>query len=128
MGLPLHPEDRNMEKHQDELYSGERVRVSTSPAQSHVHLHAVPNRLKEYDQQVDRVDEDEGQEVLVIAIPEAVVDEWAVVVEQLHASVADRAVERGLALDYFAARAKVIQVQSDLQSHFNEFGEVVVRS
>lgn len=88
----------------------------------------MPNRLKQYDQQVDRIDEDESQEVLVIAIPEAVVDEWAVVVEQLHASVADRAVERGLALDYFTARAKVIQMQSNLQSHFNKFGEIVVRS
>ena len=73
-------------------------------------------------------EEQEEQEVLVIAIPEAVVDEWAVVVEQLHASVADRAVERGLALYYFTARAKVIQVQSDLQSHFNDFREIVVRS
>ena len=116
-----------MQKNQDKLHSCEGVGVDAFPANGLVHFDAVPYRLKQDYEQVDRVDEDEGQEVLVVAISEAVVHEWAVVVEQFHASVADCAVERGLALDHLTARAKVIQVQSNLQSHFNQFREVVVR-
>ena len=74
----------------------------------------MTHSLEQNDQQKDRVDKDESQEVLVITITEAVVDKWAMMVKQLNAPVADRAVERCFAFDDLAARAKVVKVQPDL--------------
>ena len=44
----------------------------------------------------------------MIAVPNTVVEEWAMVVEHLNTPIADRAVERRLRLDHLAVRAEVV--------------------
>ena len=50
----------------------------------------------------------------MVAVPEAVVDEGAVVVEVLDALVADSAVEGGLGLDNLTIGAEVVEVETDV--------------
>ena len=114
-----------MHADQDSIRRAKRVRVDASPAYLFVNLHEVPKCLKEEDYEEKRVQEDERQEVLVVAIPEAIVDEWAVMVEVFHTLVADGAMEGRLRLDYFTIRAQVVQVKADVQGDLNQLVEVV---
>ena len=54
----------------------------------------------------------------MIAVSKTVVEEWAMVVEHLYALVTDRAVKRSLRLDHLAVRAKIIQVEADVEGYF----------
>ena len=56
-------------------------------------INLVPHNLDKHQQEPEEVEENEQQKELVVSKAEAVVDEWAVVVEQFGASVAELAVE-----------------------------------
>lgn len=121
----LEREDGKVHEDQDDVRGAPRVCVKAADANFLVYLGEVPESLSQQDQKVDGVQEDEHDEVLVVSVAEAVVDERAVVVEVLDALVANCAVERSLRLDDFAVRAQVIQVQADVQSVFYQLLVVV---
>ena len=79
-----------------------------------VNIRVVERELGETDDgradEVERDEQEEKQEVLVIAMAEAVVDVDAVVVEFLNAAFAVRAMERIVGLYHFAVEAEVLQV------------------
>ena len=69
-------------------------------------------RLRQKDQKIDGVERYEAKEVLVVPMTEAVIDEWAVVIELFDALVADSAMEGGLRLDDLTEGTQVFQVHS----------------
>ena len=71
--------------------------------------------LEEENEQENRVAEDECEEVLVITVAQAVVDERTVMVKVLNALVTDGTMEGCFGLDDFAVRAKVVQMQAKIQ-------------
>ena len=60
----------------------------------------------------------------MVAVSEAVVDEWTVVVEVFDAAAAEHAVERRLGFDYFVVGAQIYQVKIVVQELFGEADEV----
>ena len=65
----------------------------------------MAERFKQQNDQKNCVEEDEGKEVLVIAVTQAIVYERTMMVKVLNTLVADGTVERCLGLDHLAVRA-----------------------
>ena len=70
-----------MQGYQDQVYRAPGVSVETTDAIFAVHFTEVTDSLCDEDQEEYCVQENEREEVLVIAITEAVVDEWTMMVE-----------------------------------------------
>ena len=68
-------------------------------------LNQVPQSLYEQNEEVERVEANEGQKVLVVPVAKAIVDERAMVVKKLHTSIADGAVKAGFTFNHFAVGA-----------------------
>ena len=100
--IVLVEKDWEMHRDQDNAGRAHRVRVQTAPARHLVNLDEMAERLEEENHEEEGVAEDEGEEVLVIAVAQAVVYERAVMVEVLNALVANGAVEGGFRLNYLA--------------------------
>ena len=81
----LVPEDGKVEQDQDYVCRAERVRIEASKADIPEDFCEVTQCFSQDNQQVQRVEKDEGQEVDMVSIPEAIVDEWAVVIKVLYA-------------------------------------------
>ena len=60
----------------------------------------------------------------MVAVSEAVVDEWTVVVEVLDAAAAEHTVKRCFSFDYFVVGAQIHQVEIVIQELFSEADEV----
>ena len=87
----------------------------------------MAQRLNEQYEQEYSVEEDEGEEVFMVAVSKAIVYERAVVIEKFYAPFAYVAMKAGFTLDHFTVGAKVIQVKSDFQGYFDKLCEVIVR-
>jgi len=87
----------------------------------------VAECLSQSESQVESIEGEEGQEVLVILVPEAVVYKGAVVVEKLNTSLANLAVEISFSLDHLIVGAEVIEVNSLSEGLVNYSHEVKFR-
>ena len=67
----------------------------------------------------------EYQEVLVVPVAEAIVDERTVVVEKLDTSIAGEAVERSLWFDDRTIGTEVVQMQVNIKGKVNQLLEIV---
>ena len=77
--------------------------------------HEPPDSARDHQQRVDEVAEQKQKEEFVIARAQAVIDEGAVMVVVVGASVADCAVEWVFSFNYFVVDAQVVQVNVLLQ-------------
>jgi len=75
-----------------------------------LHLDDVTDRLSHREEQVHREAEQEHDEVFVVPVPQAVVDEGAVVVEVLHTTATDLAMEITLGLNNFIIWAEIVEI------------------
>ena len=82
-----------MEQYQKEVRRAQSIRVKALPAYFFEYLKEVSHSLEKENEQVEREEEDERDEVLVIPIAQAVVDKRTVVIEKLNAFVTDSAME-----------------------------------
>lgn len=114
-----------MHENQDHVYSAKAVSVEARKADHLVNLSEVSQSLRHQDAQINRESQYEHQEVLVVSVAKAIVDEGAVMVEKFDTSVANGAMERGLGLDHFAVGAKVVQVEPDVERNLHNLCEVV---
>ena len=64
--------------------------------------------LLEQTQKVQCIQEDEREEVLMITIAQAIIDEWTMVIKMLDTLMTERAVKRCLRLDNLTVGAKVV--------------------
>lgn len=88
----------------------------------------MAQRLNQKQQQTERVQENEREEELVVAIAETIVYERAMMVEKLNAFVANGAVEACLTLYNFAIWTEVIKMETYFKGDFHQFCEVVIGS
>ena len=63
----------------------------------------------------------------MIAVTQAIIYEWAVMVKSLDAFITDCAVKGRLRFDHFAIRAHIVEMQSDIKRILNQLLEVVDR-
>ena len=115
-----------MERYQNNGRQHQSIGVVTMTAIGLNDLDAMPYSLDKQDQHFEGVEADKGQEVLVITIAQAVVDEGAMMIEKLDTPVADGAVEASLTLDDLAVTAEIFEVEADLECHLDHLGKVVV--
>lgn len=101
-----------MQRNQDDAGCAEGVCVQAAPARHLVYFNKMPERFEEENEEENCVAEDECEEVLVIAVAQAVVDERTVMIKVLDALVADGAMEGCFGLDDLAVRAEVVQMQA----------------
>ena len=79
----LEEAEGQVEQNQYEVDCGQRIIIDTWDAHKLKHVDKVAQGLLEQTEQVERVEEDEGQEVLVVPIAETIIDEGTVVVKML---------------------------------------------
>ena len=87
-------------------------------------VHIVPYQLSSGKCKKQEVGKDKEQEILVVAVAKAVVDERTVVVIVVRAFVANGAVERLLCDDHLAENAQVVQVNVVFKEVVNQLDKV----
>ena len=60
----------------------------------------------------------------MVPVAKTIINERAVMIVQLDALVANRAMERCLGLDHFAVRAEIVQVLAEVEGLFNQHDEI----
>jgi len=75
----------------------------------------MADSLSQREQQIQGETDQKHDEVLVVPVPEAVVDEGAVVVEVFYAASANLTVEVGLSLDHLIIWAEIVEIHSLLE-------------
>ena len=121
-------ENGKVQRDQDDVGCAEGIRVQAAPAHDLPYFYHMPACLEEENEEEKCVAEDECEEVLVIAVAQAVVYERTVMVKVLNALVADGTMEGSLRLDDLAVRAEVIQVQAEIQRVLHQLRVVVNRA
>ena len=82
-----------MKRNQYNIGRAEGIRIETFKAYDSEDFCEVAQSFRQNHQQVERVEEDKGEEIAVISVPKTVINEWTVMIEVLHTLATNGAVE-----------------------------------